>query len=53
MGVMVKRLLFGGFSVVFFALAGYQYHLAGFTSMTVFAGASALVLALACITAKG
>jgi hypothetical protein len=53
MGLLARRILFGGFAVIFLAVAAYQYHAAGFTGMTAFSGASGLVLAIAAITAKG
>ncbi len=53
MGVLARRILFGGFAVVFLGLAAYQFHAVGFTGETAFAGASGLVLAIASITAKG
>lgn len=53
MGLLARRILFGGSALIFLGIAAYQYHTAGFTGMTAFTGASGLVLAIAAITAKG
>ncbi len=53
MGVWPRRIVFGGFAVLLFALAVYEYRLTGFDFKTAFAGLSGLILAFASVTAKG
>ena len=53
MGLWPRRIVFGGFAVLLFALAVYEYRLMGFDFKTAFAGFSGLILAFASITAKG
>ena len=53
MGLWQRRIVFGGFAVLLFALAAYEYRLTGFDFKTVFAGLSGLILAFASVTARG
>ncbi len=53
MGVWSRRIVFGGFAVLLFALAVYEYRLTGFDFKTAFAGLSGIILAFASVTAKG
>ncbi len=53
MTLALKRIFFGGFSVVSFILAAADYRASGISSRMAFAGVAGLVLALASISAKG
>lgn len=53
MGLWPRRIVFGGFAVLLFGLAVYEYCLTGFDFKTAFAGISGLILAFASFTAKG
>jgi hypothetical protein len=53
MGLWPRRIVFGGFAILLFVLAVYEYRLMGFDIKTAFAGFSGLILAFASITAKG